>query len=86
MLSSLTFANAANGYSLTDLFYAQIQAKSGWTADGGGITSATGDFAITYSGDTLSLQVPAIRYEDDANAGTYAFEYFKNTYFQKRTN
>jgi len=74
--SSLTFANAANGYSLTDLFYAQIQAKSGWTADGGGITSATGDFAITYSGNTLSLQVPAIRYEDDANAGTYAFEYF----------
>jgi hypothetical protein len=74
--SSLTFANAVNGYSLTDLFYAQIQSKSGWTADGGGITSATGDFAITYSGDTLSLQIPAIRYEDDANAGTYAYEYF----------
>jgi hypothetical protein len=77
--SSLSFANAANGNSLTDLFYAQIEAKTGWTADGGGITSVTGDFEISYSGNTLSLQIPAIRYEDDANSGTYAYEYFKHS-------
>ncbi len=76
--SSSTFANASNGYSLTDLFYAQIEAKSGWTADGGGINSETGDFEITFSGDTLSIQIPAIRYEDNANAGTYAYEYFNH--------
>jgi len=77
--STLSFANAANGNSLTDLFYAQIEAKTGWTADGGGITSETGDFEISHSGNTLSLQIPAIRYEDNANAGTYAYEYFKHS-------
>jgi hypothetical protein len=77
--SSLSFANAANGYSLTDNFYSNIESKSGWTADGGGITSATGDFEISHSGNTLSLQIPAVRYEDNANAGTYAYEYFKHS-------
>lgn len=74
--SSLTFDQAADGYSLTDLFYAQIVANTGWTADGGGITSATGDFKISYTTHKLKLQVPAVRYEDDSNPGTYAYEYF----------
>ena len=75
--SSLTFANAGDGYSLTDLFYAQISTDSGWSAVGGGVTSNTGDFEITTSGNVLSIQIPAIEIEDDANPGTYAYEYFE---------
>ena len=75
--SSLSYANSSDGYSLTDLFFAQLSADSGWSTVGGGVTSNTGDFVITTSNNVLSLQIPAVEIEDDANAGTYAYEYFK---------
>ena len=77
--SSLDYIDADQGYSLTDLFYANIFNKSGWTEVGGGIDNDTGDFGISYSVDVLELQIPAIKYEDDANPGTFAYEYFTNS-------
>jgi hypothetical protein len=81
VLSSLPFASSADGYSLTDQFYTNVTAKSGWTKVGGGIDSDNGDFDVfapTGAGaNTLAFQVPAIKYEDNANPGVFAYEYFK---------
>jgi hypothetical protein len=65
-----------NGYSLSDIFYASIQPKSGWTLSGGGIDASPKGFKISYDGNNLIIQNPSVQFEDDANPGTYAYEYF----------
>lgn len=77
--SNLDYVDADQGYSLTDLFYANIVNNSGWTEVGGGIDNDTGDFEISYSGNELKLQIPAIKYQDNSNPSTYAYEYFTNS-------
>jgi hypothetical protein len=77
--SSLDFEDSDEGYSLTDLFYDSILTDSGWTKIGGGIDNDTGDFGISYSGNILLLQIPAIKYENDSTPDTFAYEYFSNS-------
>ena len=77
--SSLTISEAVNGYSLTDLFYSGIQSKTGWTLVGGGVDSSEGDFKVTSSGNVLTIQIPAVKYEDDLNPGNFSYEYFEIT-------
>ena len=68
----------ADGYSLTDLFYASIQTNTSgdWDLANGGVTSSNKSFLVSHSGDTLSIQVPAVVYEDSTSPGTFAYEYF----------
>ena len=66
-------------YSLTSIFYTSVLAGSGWTKDGIGIYNTTGNFEVTYSGEIISIQVPAVRFVDDATGLLYAYEYFANT-------
>ena len=68
----------SDGYSLSDLFYSGLtmHASGDWVLSGGGITSSPQGFVVTYSGDTISLQVPSVEFEDSTNPGTYAYEYF----------
>jgi len=69
-------STVVDGYSLSDLFYSNIQPKSGWTISGGGVDASPKGFKVSYSGNTLIIQTPSVQFEDDANPGTYAYEYF----------
>ena len=73
-------SSCTDGNSLTDAFNCSIAPQAGWTKVGSGITSGTGEFSITStpSSNIITIQVPAMKYEDDANPGTYAYEYFKS--------
>jgi hypothetical protein len=68
-------------YSLTQLFYNSIQANADgdWDVDSLGVDSIPGFFRITHTSDTISIQVPAVRYELTSSPGTYAYEYFYNS-------
>ena len=68
----------SDGYSLSDLFYSNItlHASGNWAISGGGITLSPKGFSVSFSGNILSIQVPAVIYEDSTNPGTYAYEYF----------
>lgn len=74
-----TVANASDGYSLSDLFYASIATASDWTLIDGGVTALGQGFVVSSNGNILSLQVPALKIEDDLNPGTFAYEYFSNS-------
>jgi hypothetical protein len=74
-----TVANASSGYSLSDLFYASIAVASDWTLVDGGVTALGQGFVVSSNGNILSLQVPALKIEDDLNPGTFAYEYFSNS-------
>lgn len=65
-------------YSLSDLFYGNItlHASGNWAISGGGITYDPEGFVVSHSANILSLQVPAVIFEDTINPGTYAYEYF----------
>ena len=67
-----------DGYSLSDLFYSNIQLhpSGNWEISGGGVTTSPEGFKVSYSVSTLTIQVPAVIYEDTTNPGTYAYEYF----------
>lgn len=77
----LSIASACDGNSITDLFNCAINAKSGWTKVLTGITNVTQQFEITASpyNNILSIQIPAIKFEDDANPGVFAYEYLRNS-------
>lgn len=68
----------SDGYSLSDLFYANLtmHASGNWAISDGGITASAEGFKVTYLANVLSLQVPAVEFEDSTNPGTYAYEYF----------
>lgn len=63
-------ADCSDGYSLSDLFNCGVSPDSGWT-----FTASTG-FGTGIDGDTVKIIPPVATYEDDANPGTYAYEYF----------
>lgn len=63
-------ADCTEGYSLSDLFNCSVSPDSGWT-----FTASTG-FATGIDGDVVKIISPVATYEDDANPGTYAYEYF----------
>ena len=70
-----------DGYSLSDLFFSSLvdHASGNWGISDGGITSSDQGFIVSHSGDTLSIQIPAVEFEDSTNPGTYAYEYFSNS-------
>jgi len=70
-----------DGYSLSDLFFSNIvdHASGNWGISDGGITSSDQGFIVSHSGNTLSIQIPAVEFEDSTNPGTYAYEYFSNS-------
>jgi hypothetical protein len=63
-------ADCADGYSLSDQFNCSIAPDTGWT-----FTASTG-FSTGVDGDVVKIIAPVATYEDDANPGTYAYEYF----------
>lgn len=77
----LSLATSCDGNSITDLFNCEINAQSGWTKVLTGITNSIQQFEITASpyDSILSIQIPAIKFEDDANPGVFAYEYLKNS-------
>ena len=87
-LSSIELTDSAgfpgtedDGYSLSDLFFSSIvdHASGNWGISDGGITSSDQGFVVSYSGNILSIQIPAVEFEDSTNPGTYAYEYFSNS-------
>jgi hypothetical protein len=65
-------ADCAEGYSLTDLFNCSIATEVGWS-----LYDSTG-FTTEISGNTIKIIPPVITYEDNANPGEFAYEYFYN--------
>ena len=74
-----TIGTVNEGYSLTDLFYSNITVASGWNLVAGGVDVSQGSFKVSSAGNTLSLQVPAVKFESVSSPGTFAYEYFLNS-------
>lgn len=72
-------ASAQDGYSLTDLFYANISPAVGWQLVDGGVNTVEGGFKVSSTGDFLNIQVPAVKFEEIATPGVFAYEYFSNS-------
>ena len=68
----------SDGYSLSDLFFSNLtmHASGDWGLSDGGITSSDQGFVVTYSVNTISIQVPSVKFESTVTPGTYAYEYF----------
>ena len=76
--SSGSFPNTSDGYSLSDLFFSNIQLHSGgdWEVSGAGITSSPQGFLVSYSGNIINIQIPGIEYQSISTPANYAYEYF----------
>ncbi|MGA1702534.1 MAG: hypothetical protein ACO372_03005, partial [Methylophilaceae bacterium] len=75
---SFPYADYDGYYSLSDLFFGNItlHASGNWELSSAGVNFTPQGFAVSYSGNTISIQVPAVIFEDTTNPGTYAYEYF----------
>ena len=77
--SVLPIEDAADGYSLADSLYNNVVPKTGWELVGGGVTTLDNNFVISYTSTSISIQLPALKFEETANPGTYAYEYLTNS-------
>jgi len=73
--------NCSNGTSVTDVFNCGIVAKNNWDYVGFGVSSTNQGFVIESSlgSDIVSIVVPALKFEEIANPGTFAYEYLQAT-------
>lgn len=77
--STLPISQAADGYSLSDFLYNNVTPKSGWSLVGAGVTTLDNDFIISYTSTTIRIQLPALKFEETASPGTFAYEYLTNS-------
>ena len=71
--------NCSDGVSVTDVFNCGIVAKNNWSYDGFGVSSINQGFVIQSSAgsDIVGIIIPALRFEEIANPGNYAYEYLQ---------
>jgi hypothetical protein len=73
--SSLPISQASEGNSLKDLFYSAVTPKSGWELIGAGVATDDENFLVSYSGNSLTIQIPSLKFREIANPTVYAYEY-----------
>jgi len=73
-------ADCVDGYSVSDYFNCSILAKTGWNKITSGV-DAIGQGFVVYptTNNIITIQIPAVKYQNIADPSLIAYEYFENT-------
>ena len=72
--------NCVDGYSVSDYFNCSILEKSGWKKITSGVDNIGQGFVIyPTTNNIITIQIPAVQYQNIANPALIAYEYFENS-------